>query len=54
MFFFEKVEKNEQFSSNFKSKCGSRSRMKGVNTHDKFQTRCTLRTGVIRLGSEWD
>ena len=35
-------------------KCGSRSRMKGVNTHDKFQTRCTLRTGVIRLGSEWD
>ena len=35
-------------------KCGSRSRMKGVNTHDKAQTRCTLRTGVIRLGSEWD
>ena len=35
-------------------KCGSRSRMKGVNTHDKCQTPRTLRTEVIRLGSEWD
>ena len=28
-------------------KCGSRSRMKGVNTHEKFQTPSTLRTGVM-------
>ena len=30
-----------------KQKCGSRSRMRGVNTHNKFQTPRTLRTGVM-------
>ena len=37
-----------------KQKCGSRSRVRGVNTHNKLQTPSTLRTEVIRLGSEWD
>ena len=30
-----------------KQKCDSRSRMRGVNTHNKFQTPSTRRTGVI-------
>ena len=29
-----------------KQKCGSRSRKRGVNTHNKFQTRRTIITGV--------
>ena len=33
-------------------KCGSRSRMRGVNTHNKFQTPRTLRTGVIKTGEK--
>ena len=37
-----------------KPKCDSRSRMRVVNTHNKFQTTRTLRTEVIRKGSEWD
>ena len=37
-----------------KQKCGSRSRMRVVNMHNTFQTPRTLRTEVIRLGSEWD
>ena len=50
-FFFEKVEKMNNLRRIFKQKCGSRSRMRGVNAHNKFQTPRTLRTEVIRLGT---
>ena len=35
--FFEKVEKMNNFRQFFKQKFGSRFRMTGVNTHNKFQ-----------------
>ena len=42
------------FRRMLKQKCDSRSRMRGVNTHNTLQSPRTLRTEVIRLGSEWD
>ena len=45
--FFEKVEKMINFRQRLKQKCGSRSRMSRVNTHNKFQTPSTRRTGVM-------
>ena len=54
MDFFEKVEKMNNLRRIFKQKCGSRSRMRGVNTHNKFQTPRYLRREGIGLGSQWD
>ena len=52
--FFEKVEKMNNLRRIFKQKCGSRSRMRGVNIHNTFQTPRSLRTEGIRLGSQWN
>ena len=52
--FFVKVEKMNNFHRILKQKCGSRSGMRVVNTMTNFRPYRTLRTEVIRLGSEWD
>ena len=45
--FLKKLKKMNNFHLILKQKCGGRSRMRGINTHDKFQTPRTLRTGVM-------
>ena len=52
MFFFKL--KIIHYRRILKQKCGSRPRMKRVNTHNKFQVSRTFSTEVIRLSSEWD